>query len=142
MDRFRNAIEGYGRALERADANSLDNLLALCAAEVEFRDPFNHTFTKTDFHRVLAHMFRTVHELRFEIHDTVGDGRLWVLKWTFSGRIKPIGAVKIEGLSEVALNEEGLVVRHIDYWDSWAEVFCKFPVIGGLFRQLGRMASA
>lgn len=142
MECFRDAIHEYGRALEKADPAGLDGLLALCAPEVEFRDPFNHTFTKADFHRVLTHMFRTVHELEFEVHDIMGANKCWVLKWTFSGRIKPIGRVKIEGLSEVALNDQALVVRHIDYWDSWAEVFCKLPIIGALFRQLGRMASA
>ena len=142
MERHLKAIQAYGQALENAGPDNLDALLAFCAAEVEFRDPFNHTFSKAGFRKVLEHMFRTVHELKFEIHDTIGDNKLWVLKWTFSGRIKAIGRVKIKGLSEVALDDEGLVVRHIDYWDSWAEVFCKFPVIGPLFRQLGRRASA
>ncbi|NNF79217.1 MAG: nuclear transport factor 2 family protein [Rhizobiales bacterium] len=142
MERYRQAIQAYGQVLEKAGPESLDALLALCAAEVEFRDPFNHTFTKADFHRVLTHMFRTVDELEFEIHDIIGENKLWVLKWTFSGKLRPIGRVRIEGLSEVALNDQGLVTRHIDYWDSWAEVFCKFPLIGTLFRQLGRMARA
>lgn len=142
MEHYRKTIHAYGEALEAAGPESLERLLVLCAEDIEFRDPFNHTHSKSDFQNVLTHMFRTVHELKFEVHEIVGDERLWVLKWTFSGRIKPIGRVRIEGLSEVALDHEARVARHIDYWDSWAEVFCRFPVIGGLFRQLGRVASA
>lgn len=142
MDRFRSAIDVYAEALEHTAPQTVDALLALCADQIEFRDPFNHTHSKADFRHVLEHMFKTVSGLKFVVHDTIGSGQVWVLKWTFTGKIKLIGQVKIEGLSEVALNDEGLVIRHIDYWDSWAEVFCKVPGLGGLFKLIGARASA
>ncbi len=142
MDRYRSAIETYASALESAEAGSLDRLLDLCAETVEFRDPFNHTHTKPAFRTILAHMFKTVQGLKFEVHNIIGSDELWVLKWTFIGKIKPIGHVRIAGLSEVALNEEGQVVRHIDYWDSGEEVYAKVPVLGALVRLIRSRASA
>ena len=142
MDPFRTAIETYSRTLEDTDAGSLTRLLDLCAETIEFRDPFNHTFTKQAFSIVLEHMFKTVQGLKFEVHNIIGEDRLWVLKWTFTGKIKPIGEVKIVGLTEVALNEEAQVIRHIDYWDSGEEVYSKVPVLGALIRLIRSRASA
>ena len=142
MDRSRSAIETYAKALEGADTASLDSLLDLCAETVEFRDPFNHTFTKPAFCHILEHMFKTVKGLTFEVHNIIGSDRLWVLKWTFTGTIKPFGRVEIVGLSEVALNEQGHVVRHIDYWDSGTEVYSKVPVLGPVIRLIRSRASA
>ncbi|MEM8688839.1 MAG: nuclear transport factor 2 family protein [Pseudomonadota bacterium] len=142
MDRYRTAIETYARMLEGADAASVDSLLDLCADTVEFCDPFNHTFTKPAFRAVLAHMFKTVQGLRFEVHDIIGSDQLWVLKWTFTGTIKPVGEVEIVGLTEVALTDDGQVERHIDYWDSGTEVFSKLPVLGAVVRLIRSRASA
>ena len=94
------------------------------------------------FSIVLEHMFKTVQGLKFEVHNIIGEDRLWVLKWTFTGTIKPIGEVKIVGLTEVALNEEAQVIRHIDYWDSGEEVYSKVPVLGALIRLIRSRASA
>ena len=94
MDRYRKAIDNYGRALESASPETLEHLLALCEVEIEFRDPFNHTHTLQGFRRVLEHMFKTVHGLKFEIHEVIGADKLWVLKWTFTGKLKLIGHVK------------------------------------------------
>ncbi|MEM1198059.1 MAG: nuclear transport factor 2 family protein [Pseudomonadota bacterium] len=139
---LRAAIDTYAKALESADAASVDGLMDLCGETVEFRDPFNHTFTKPAFRHILEHMFKTVQGLKFEVHNIIGSDRLWVLKWTFTGTIKPVGKVEIVGLTEVALNEQGHVIRHIDYWDSGTEIFSKMPVLGPVIRLIRSRASA
>ena len=37
-------------------------------------------------------------------------------------------------MSEVIFNEQGMVIEHIDYWDSGEQFYEKIPIIGGLLR--------
>ena len=126
------AIRRYVEALEGASPETLDALLGLCDARIEFRDPFNHSTSKDQFEAILRHMFSQVAELKFVVHDVQGSGRDWFLKWTFTGHVSVIGAVEIEGISEVALNDEGKVHRHIDYWDATSTILFRIPLLGRL----------
>ena len=126
----RRAIEGYVSALEEAKADSIEGLLDLCAENIEFRDPFNHTRTKPEFKQVLQHMFQQVKQLRFDVHEVQGEGAKWFLKWTFTGRVRVIGALEIDGVTEVDIDQEGLVCRHLDYWDATGPVLLRLPVLG------------
>mgnify|MGYP003341474966 CR=1 FL=1 len=40
-----------------------------------------------------------------------------------------------EGMSEIEI-KNNLVIRHIDYWDSGRNFYCKIPFVGFLFRKL------
>ena len=138
MPAGQNRIETYAAALEAAAPDTIETILALCAEDVEFRDPFNHTRTKDGFRAVLVHMFKSVKALKFTVHETFGADEKWVLRWTFTGKAKLIGDLRIDGLSEIELNAAGLVTRHIDYWDAWEHVFSRLPVFGALARLLTR----
>ena len=134
----RAAIDAYVQALAAAQPGKLEPLLDLCSEAVEFRDPFNKSTSKEGFQRILEHMFAKVGDLRFDAHEVWGGGQSWVLKWTFTGRVRLIGKISIAGLSEVRLNDDLLVSHHVDYWDSWGPVFCRIPVFGPLARILAR----
>ncbi|MEM7426048.1 MAG: nuclear transport factor 2 family protein [Pseudomonadota bacterium] len=128
----RAAIEGYVAALQAASPATINDLLDLCSDTVEFRDPFNHTTSRLRFHAALEHMFRQVADLRFQVHKVAGSGANWFLQWTFSGRVKIIGDIRIEGVSEIELDGEFKVSRHIDYWDATGPILMRAPVLGRL----------
>ena len=138
MEAGQYRIEAFAAALEAASPDTIEAILALCAEEVEFRDPFNHTHTKAGFRAVLVHMFKGVKGLKFTVHEIIGADDNWVLKWTFTGQARLIGELAIDGLSEIRLNAAGLVTRHIDYWDTWGPVFSRIPILGALARMLAR----
>ena len=124
------AAAKYIDALERFSAQSMPEFLSLCSPEIEFRDPFNHTFNRNDFRRVLAHMVKQVDGLQFDVSGHwLGEDSL-VIRWRFTGRARFVGRLDIPGLSEVAFDENAMVCRHIDYWDANEHITCKLPVIG------------
>ena len=136
------AASRYIGALETFSACSLDDFLTLCAPGIEFRDPFNHTFNRDDFRRVLVHMLKQVHDLRFNVSQHWHNGRTLVIQWRFSGTARFIGLLDIPGLSEIEFDDDGLVRRHIDYWDANEHITCKLPVIGPMVSLVARQMSA
>lgn len=124
----------YIEALEAFSAPTMDAFLSLCAAGIEFKDPFNHTFTRDDFRRVLKHMLKQVKGLQFTVSDHWHTGRSLVIKWRFTGSARLIGELDIPGLSEVQFDGNGLVIRHIDYWDANEHITGRLPVIGPVVR--------
>jgi steroid delta-isomerase len=127
-------VATYIDALETLSVQSMDDFLALCAPVIEFRDPFNHTFNRDDFRRVLIHMLKQVDGLQFNVSQHWHNGPAFVIQWRFSGKSRFIGALDIPGLSEVEFDDDGMVRRHIDYWDANEHITCKLPVIGPLVR--------
>ena len=138
LESANKAIEAYCEALETAGVETVRRLLELCAADIEFKDPFNHTHSRDGYERVLRHMFKQVRNLRFQVHWKRGEGRDWVIGWTFSGEVNVIGRINVDGLSEISFDDDLKVVRHIDHWDAWASIYCRIPVLGALFRLMSR----
>ena len=125
-------IDAYCAALEALTPETLDGFLATCRDDIEFRDPFNHTYTRAHFRLALEDMFKHIEGLNFEILDKWGAGDSWVIKWRFTGSAKLVGRLDIVALSEVAFDADGLVQRHIDHWDGSGEFVQKIPVLGAM----------
>lgn len=133
-ERFSDAAAAYVAALERFDAQTMAAFLDLCALGIEFRDPFNHTLGRDNFRRVLEHMLKQVDDLRFNVSRHWRQEPGMIIRWRFTGRARFIGALDIPGLSEVEFDDDGLVSRHIDFWDAHEHITSKLPVLGPLVR--------
>jgi steroid delta-isomerase len=129
-------IMAYCSALQRFNADTMDEFLELCSDAIEFRDPFNHTYYRQAFRSVLEHMLETVAGLRFAVHETWGSNDSWVIKWSFTGRAKAIGLLDIDGISEIHFDARGKVDRHIDYWDASEHFDQKIPILGRALRAI------
>lgn len=130
----RGVAEAYADAFARLTPDTLDHLMALYADDVVFHDPFNDIVGKPKLRHLLADMFENVKSPAFQVLALYGEGRSYVLKWRFTGGMPVIGDVDFLGLSEIELNEHGLVSAHIDYWDSGPEIYAKLPVLGAAVR--------
>ena len=140
-DKFAEAATAYVETLERFNAQTMDAFLDLCASGIEFRDPFNHTFGRDDFRRVLGHMLDQVSDLQFDVTRHWRDGPSMIIQWRFTGQARFIGALDIPGLSEVRFDGDGLVSGHIDYWDANEHITSKLPALGPLVRMAMRPMS-
>jgi hypothetical protein len=134
-------IDAYCAAFEQLRAETLDDLVALVADEVVFRDPFNDIAGRGPYRAVFEDMLARVRHPRFTVTDRLGAGSKWMLRWRFTGNAPGLGALDVEGTSFVTLDGAGLVVSHIDYWDA-SPLFEKIPVLGGILSRLRRRLSA
>lgn len=125
----------YGLALSQLNRENLEELRKYLAEDIEFRDPFNHSFTQTAFIEILDDMFVRLGDVRFEVHRSIQEGSSGVLHWTFHASNKYTGDIKFEGMSHVFKNKAGKVVRHYDHWDG-SFLMEKIPLLGRVIRFL------
>ena len=138
MTAQQTAIEAYVDALQSLRPETIAELMALCRADVHFRDPFNDVRGQTAYAKVLQHMFRKVDALRFDVTQCLGRDREWVLAWRFTGRSRLLGELELQGTSLVVLDANGKVTSHIDHWDPTEQIYGRLPLVGGLFRLMQR----
>ena len=121
----------YVQVLEQLSPDNLDRLNAVTAEQIEFKDPFNHTTTRTELIALMADMFAKLNEVHFDVHQASGSGQQGMLYWTFSGHSKLTGRVEIKGMSQIVADQSGRVILHHDFWDG-SEMMQKVPWLGAL----------
>ncbi len=133
----RDRLQAYATAYEALRPDNLDALGKLMADDLEFVDPFNHLHGRTQVLAVFEHMFRTVDNAQFEVLDSaIGDNASY-LRWRMTGTTRgKSNPIDLQGMSEVHINAEGLVARHIDHWDSLSQLFARLPVFGWIARRI------
>lgn len=85
---------------------------------------------------VYAHMFATTGEPRFIIERVVEQDRSAAVYWEFRCRVGG-RQVAVHGMTDMQLNEAGLISQHLDYWDS-ADLFMHFPLLRQMLGWLKR----
>lgn len=134
-------LRAWSEAWQRLTPDTIPRLVALAAADIRFRDPFQEIRGRDAFERMLRHVFATVSEPRFVVTDHALGIAAGYLRWTFTcGRA---GSVQtIEGMSEITFAADGLVSAHIDHWDSGMQVYAGLPLLGLAIRAIARRIAA
>lgn len=129
---------------ETLSPDTLEAIDTLYAADAAFRDPFNQVRGVKAIRRIFEHMFLTVDQPQFRVHNTIRQADQAFIAWTF--RFRRSGGkqvwLDIEGSSHVRFDASGKVIEHRDYWDAAEELYEKFPVLGPLLRLLKRRLRA
>lgn len=132
-------LAAYADCFEALTSDRLETLSVLLANDVHFRDPFSDVRGKDAVLRIFGHMYEAMEDPAFVVLDQATGNEACYVKWRFSGWVRAAGRREIEivGMSEVAFDENGLVVSHIDHWDAASQVFGLFPLLGPVLRWLG-----
>lgn len=124
----------YIRLYEELSLERIDELESFVDVSVRFKDPFNDIVGRTKLRKLLKRVLSSVSNPVFRVTSQSWDGDVLYLRWSFNGNIKGLGNWTVEGMSEVIFNEQGMVIEHIDYWDTGEQFYEKIPIIGGLLR--------
>ena len=135
------SIEAYARYWETLSPATTGDLRGLARPDLVFRDPFNEIRGVDAVVAMLERMFRDLGQPRFVVTRIASDGPVSFIRWdfTFELRGRPL---RIEGVSEVEIDGEGKVARHIDHWDAAGQVYERIPLLGGLLRQVRKRIAA
>lgn len=134
------SADAWARAWESLSPETIPALLALAHPEIRFRDPFQDFSGRARMERMLRHMFKSLEAPRFTVrdiaHGQAGSYLRWDFAFGFRGR-----ALAIEGMSEVHLDDAGLVTAHLDHWDSGSQFYARLPLLGVVVRAIARRAA-
>jgi len=133
---------------ESLTPETLASIDEVYASQAHFKDPFNDVLGIDLIKVIYAHMFENLTNPRFEItrvieqqvaqhpHHAHEAFVAWQFKFEWRGRV-----FDIPGGTRFVINDQGLVIDHVDYWDV-AELYEKLPVIGTLLRPLRKRMAA
>jgi len=142
--RPRHADPRVARLIEVFEALSAADVARLGEFYTEqtyFKDPFNEVNSLAAVQRIFRHMFDTLDQPRFVVHDAVAEAGQCLLTWDF--RFGARGkAYTVRGSSHLRFAADGRVAYHRDYWDTAEELYEKLPLIGALMRWLRRRLSS
>ena len=136
----REYVKKYISAYESLSINNLDTLKNTFANDIVFEDPFNKVYGKEAVIKIFSEMFKKIDNPNFQILELSYaqnfDQKLIVyLKWILNGKFKRNKkSFAIKGVSEVKFNDQGKVVKHIDYWDSMTQLIIHLPYVGRLVK--------
>lgn len=134
-------VSRYLQTFTTLQADGLDELATIFAADARFKDPFNDVRGVAAITRIFAHMFATTQHSRFMIVDHALAGDTLFIRWDYHFQTLKGESWEIPGTSVVQFNAEGLAVEHVDYWDPAEHIYSKLPMLGLVMRWLrGKLA--
>jgi hypothetical protein len=104
----------------------LNQSYEIYAKDVYFKDPMTEFRGITRYQAMIGFMTHWFQNIQMELHDIKQVTEIsepprdrietrWTLSWTTPLPWQP--RIAISGRSELMLNEQNLIVSHIDYWD-------------------------
>jgi hypothetical protein len=96
-----------------------DQTYEIYAKDVYFKDPMTEFRGIKRYQSMIGFMTHWFQNIQMELHDIkqICDRieTRWTLSWTTPLPWQP--RIAISGRSELMLNEQNLIISHIDYWD-------------------------
>lgn len=99
----------------------MDQTYDLYAETVYFKDPTSEFRGRDRYRQTVAFIARWFRDIALDLHAITVIAQApttlrsdWTLRWTAPLPWHP--AIAISGWSELVLNEDGLIVSHVDYW--------------------------
>ncbi|WP_029010396.1 nuclear transport factor 2 family protein [Azospirillum halopraeferens] len=137
-DARRRGLDDWAAFFEGLSTDRLDDLDALTAPDVRFKDPFNDVRGRAAVRAVLEHTLASCRGLRFTVTHRAFAGDLAFLRWRFEATVPVVGALDVTGMSEVALAGDGRVAAHVDHWDAGEHLYLRLPLLGPPLRLIRR----
>lgn len=109
-----------------------DQTYSIYAADVYFRDPLTQFRGIQRYQNMIQFIQTWFINTRMELHEIQQQDQQITTRWTLSW-IAPLPwhpQLSISGRSELTLNQAGLIVSHLDYWDC-----SRWEVLQQLFRR-------
>jgi hypothetical protein len=130
-------LQRYVDYYEALSPDTVEELRNIATSDMYFKDPFNEVRNVEHVIRIMKHMYETSDTPRFKVLDSVLSGQTAYLKWDFYFQAKSLNKgkeIKVVGMSELLINEAGLIASHVDYWDAAEQLYEYVPVLGGIIR--------
>ena len=109
------------------------------AENVSFVDPLGSIEGLSGLTRYYTNMYKGVKTIKFIFKNINASNNDYYAEWTMiysTDALKSGSEIKMDGLSHIRFNDQGLVIYHRDYFDMGAMVYEHVPVLGGAIRYI------
>jgi hypothetical protein len=116
----------------RLTIQTVDALAAFYAPNAVFTDPFQTVTGRTKIAQIYRSMFQNLDNPRFVNLRVLGavTPTEVMIGWDFEFAFKPCGPRQsIAGASRLTLDDQGMILEHLDYWDA-SRLMQALPLVG------------
>jgi steroid Delta-isomerase len=123
--------EQYIYYLQNLTENNLNDLPKYMANNIKFKDPLHNVSGISAVNNIFETMFKNIKDINFTVNYAISEGDICFLEWRFQGRLRG-KKCDFNGTTLLKFGKDGLLKEHTDYWDSGANFFAYFPILGGV----------
>jgi steroid delta-isomerase len=129
------AHDRYRQYLETLTLETLPSLPSFVCSNVRFKDPFNDVSGVSSMSKIFQDMFENIGNTVFRVDHMASDKNICLMAWHVQATLrgKPWN---FSGASIITFAPDGMVEKHIDYWDAASDFYKHFPIIGWLLEKL------
>ena len=121
-----NFITNFVKSIEDLKSDNLEDLESYYSLNCSFIDPFHKIFGSSKIIKMYKNMFKSLDNPKFEIVHSIEKKNIVIFKWLFRFSLNSkTSEIIIPGVTWIELNNENLIQKQEDYWDS-CELFNKF----------------
>jgi hypothetical protein len=77
-------------------------------------------------------------DLYCTVHNAMQQGNIIFLEWSMTMRVDPLPEMTNHGVTRLTLDDDGMVIRHRDFFDLWGDMIDAFPRVAKLYRSAVR----
>ena len=131
-------IENYAKFLKTVNKKNISDFKNFCHDDIEFIDPFHQFVGLEKFILFFNRTFDNYNYHNFIALDNATSSSAGYIKWQFSFKNKKGIKRTIDGMSEIKFSNNGLVISHIDYWDTGNQIYLKVPLLNIVIKYIKR----
>ncbi len=132
----------FAHGLETAHLDDSAALLACCAPQLRFEDPVSQVNGHTGIKRVMDDTWRLIPGAQFKVRGQAWRGDTIYTRWTLVRVTQARETVITEAVGVSQVGSDGLIVHHVDYWDTVQTAYRRIPVLGWVLERLRRRISS
>ena len=125
-------VKIYLNCYTKLNKSNVEKMMKIVDDDIFFYDPFHSIKGKEKVRELLERFVEKFGEINFKILKVINNNEHYFVKWNlfiiYSGK-----KIKLDGISELTVRK-GLIISHIDYWDSGRHFYGNLPLIGKIFQ--------
>ena len=125
-------VKIYLNCYKKLNKSNLEKMMKIVDEDIFFYDPFHSIKGKEKLDALLKKFVEKFGEINFKVLKVMNINKHYLVKWNllilYGGK-----KIKFDGISELTVRG-GLIISHIDYWDSGRNFYGNLPLIGKIFQ--------
>ncbi len=103
--------------------------------QVHFKDAIQELDGKEAVIEMLQRFPQRCDDLRCTVEMAIQQDNVIVIEWLMTMRVAPLPEMTNHGVTKLTLDENGMVIRHRDFFDLWGDMIDAFPRAARLYRR-------
>ena len=132
--------EKFIQFLENFSSETLKELESIYHEDISYVDPINKGQGIKHLRLIMQDLLKVFKNVKFELLEISENKQLAFVCWNMTYKFRGKNYL-INGVSKLAFDDSGKIIKHEDYWDASFPLYGAFPLLGLLMKGIKRFVS-